>query len=145
MRSTRTRKRRRSRRDKWVSLRRTLLRRRQELLGEMHGELASRGTDAAGASFNDVADQASRALCDELAQGFAEIATANLRMIDRALERIEKRTYGRCENCGKAIPVSRLRALPFAELCVECKREEEAAAGEGPLQPPAPPPPFLGE
>lgn len=40
--------------------------------------------------------------------------------IDRALERIDAGTYGRCEACGVTIPAERLDALPWAALCVPC-------------------------
>lgn len=39
---------------------------------------------------------------------------------NRALERVEAGTYGLCESCGKAIPIERLEALPYSNLCVEC-------------------------
>lgn len=48
-----------------------------------------------------------------------------LARIDRALNRIEQGTYGACLKCGAAIPAERLEAIPFAELCVECKKKEE--------------------
>jgi DnaK suppressor protein len=41
--------------------------------------------------------------------------------IDDALRKIERKTYGGCERCYQAIPKARLRALPFARLCVACK------------------------
>jgi DnaK suppressor protein len=41
--------------------------------------------------------------------------------IDRALAKIEARTYGLCEKCGQPIPRLRLKALPAAPLCVACK------------------------
>jgi RNA polymerase-binding transcription factor len=41
--------------------------------------------------------------------------------IDRALAKIELGTYGRCEQCGQPIPKPRLKALPYAALCVSCK------------------------
>jgi len=41
--------------------------------------------------------------------------------IDDALARINDRTYGYCERCFQPIPKPRLRALPFARLCVACK------------------------
>ena len=41
--------------------------------------------------------------------------------IDHALVRIEAGTYGVCERCGQAIPRARLKALPQARLCVDCK------------------------
>ena len=41
--------------------------------------------------------------------------------IDRALAKINAGTYGTCEQCGNAIPQARLKALPYAALCVACK------------------------
>jgi DnaK suppressor protein len=41
--------------------------------------------------------------------------------IDRALAKIEAGTYGTCEQCGQPIPKARLKALPYATLCVACK------------------------
>jgi len=41
--------------------------------------------------------------------------------IDYALERVADKTYGYCERCFQPIPKPRLRALPYARLCVACK------------------------
>lgn len=45
--------------------------------------------------------------------------------IDRALVKLEAGRFGRCEQCGQDIPLSRLEALPAAATCMVC-----AAAGE---------------
>jgi DnaK suppressor protein len=41
--------------------------------------------------------------------------------IDRALAKLDAGTYGTCEQCGQPIPKARLKALPYATLCVGCK------------------------
>ncbi len=41
--------------------------------------------------------------------------------IDYASERVADKTYGYCERCFQPIPKPRLRALPYARLCVACK------------------------
>jgi RNA polymerase-binding transcription factor DksA len=41
--------------------------------------------------------------------------------IDLAIIKINEGTYGVCENCNGIIPKERLRALPHAALCVQCK------------------------
>lgn len=41
--------------------------------------------------------------------------------IDRALAKIDVGNYGTCEQCGQPIPQARLKALPYAALCVGCK------------------------
>jgi DnaK suppressor protein len=38
-----------------------------------------------------------------------------------ALERMEKGTYGFCDNCKKEIDIERLRANPSARTCIKCK------------------------
>ena len=48
-------------------------------------------------------------------------ASAAVEEIDDALRKIDRKTYGGCERCHQAIPKARLRALPFARLCVACK------------------------
>ena len=45
--------------------------------------------------------------------------------IDAALEKIEQNEFGECENCGEEIGIKRLEARPVAELCIDCKAEQE--------------------
>lgn len=54
-----------------------------------------------------------------------------IRDIDAALERMDTGEYGLCENCGNEIAIARLRALPMAQLCIECAtaREKRQQAG----------------
>jgi RNA polymerase-binding transcription factor DksA len=42
-----------------------------------------------------------------------------------ALDRLNKGTFGRCEECGNPIPKPRLSALPYTRYCVECARKLE--------------------
>ncbi|MDA9655787.1 TraR/DksA C4-type zinc finger protein, partial [Candidatus Actinomarina] len=43
-----------------------------------------------------------------------------LNQVDHALYLIKKKKYGICENCGVAIPVARLEALPYSTNCRDC-------------------------
>ncbi len=45
--------------------------------------------------------------------------------IDRALERMKNKTYGLCVPSGRRISVPRLEALPWTEVCVDCKARSE--------------------
>jgi RNA polymerase-binding transcription factor len=47
---------------------------------------------------------------------------SNLRDVERALSKMEAGTYGICERCGQPISRERLEALPWAELCIDCKQ-----------------------
>jgi DnaK suppressor protein len=45
--------------------------------------------------------------------------------IDKALVKIDEGTYGLCDRCGKPIEKLRLKALPYANLCIKDKQAEE--------------------
>jgi len=45
--------------------------------------------------------------------------------IKEALERIENKTYGLCEECGEQISEARLKARPVTTLCIDCKKRQE--------------------
>lgn len=49
---------------------------------------------------------------------------ANLREVDAALAKVRDGTYGICERCGRPISDERLEAIPWATLCIDCKRTE---------------------
>lgn len=44
---------------------------------------------------------------------------------ERALSRIDAKTYGSCEECGNSIGKARLQVFPRATLCMLCKQKEE--------------------
>ncbi len=48
-------------------------------------------------------------------------ALAAVEEIDAALAKIADGSYGACERCGEPVPKARLKALPYARLCVACK------------------------
>ena len=80
------------------------------------GEIGSGGTD------NHLGDTAGAAYDRELDHGLEEGAQQTLDEIDAALARIEDGTYGTCEICGKPIGDERLRAIPWARLCIDDQR-----------------------
>lgn len=47
-------------------------------------------------------------------------ARDHLEEVDRALERLERGDYGRCEACREPIPPGRLEVRPAATTCVRC-------------------------
>jgi DnaK suppressor protein len=52
-----------------------------------------------------------------------------LQKIDLALEKIEDGTFGTCGSCGEDIGIKRLQARPVAELCIDCKSQQEKLEG----------------
>ena len=83
------------------------------------GELVS------GSADQHMADTATETVEREIGNTLEEHDERLLGEIDAALGRIENGTYGKCVNCGAQIPVERLEAMPWATLCIDCKRLEE--------------------
>ncbi|MDB5107149.1 MAG: molecular chaperone DnaK, partial [Candidatus Binatus sp.] len=75
-----------------------------------------------------------RSLADvETDASLIERARERLRQIDEAFARLGSGEYGTCARCGEEIPLARLKAVPFAQYCVDCQQEinDEAKAGRG--------------
>lgn len=45
--------------------------------------------------------------------------------IDEAVTRMKRGTYGVCKYAGRKIPLERLEAIPWANVCVDCKARAE--------------------
>jgi len=48
-----------------------------------------------------------------------------LYQIDDALKRLDEGSFGICSQCNQAITMSRLRAVPYASMCIDCQRVKE--------------------
>lgn len=44
--------------------------------------------------------------------------------VDHALQKFDDGSYGKCEECGAAIPLPRLEAKPAARLCIDCASKQ---------------------
>ncbi|HJX74195.1 MAG TPA: TraR/DksA family transcriptional regulator [Candidatus Deferrimicrobiaceae bacterium] len=105
-----------------------LLKMREELVRGISRR--SKATAVSGVSdIGDILDSVSEERTRELDMILTDREKQKLKQIDDALERIEEKTYGLCEECGVKIPRARLKVVPFAKYCVECKevieREEK--------------------
>ncbi len=56
-----------------------------------------------------------------------ELTSRTVRGIETALERLEAGEFGACSECGGEIGEARLRALPFAALCLHCQEKRDIA------------------
>ena len=70
----------------------------------------------------DVVDFALESASDEINSQLAGIESRELELTNLALKKMELGNYGKCEHCQRNIPLARLQALPYAILCVDCKR-----------------------
>ena len=80
--------------------------------------------DLSGYSYH-MADVGTDSFGREMELNIASNENDRIRMIDEALERIEENTFGKCVACDGKINIERLRAIPYARLCIECARESE--------------------
>ena len=113
-----------------------LLQRRQDIMGDvsqLEDETLSKSRLSASGDLSAVpyhmADVGTDNYEQEFALGLLENEEEELREINAALGRIVDKTFGRCEGCAKEIPKSRLKVIPYARLCIECKRAEEDNGG----------------
>lgn len=106
------------------SLKDMLLRMREELVRE----IARRSRESKGKTtqdIGDILDSVSEERTRELDMLLTDREKQKLKQIDDALERFEENLYGLCEECGVKIPKARLKVVPFAKYCVECKEAIE--------------------
>ena len=68
----------------------------------------------------DSVDGGTMAFEYEKEMALVENARDLLRKVDHAEVMIKKGKYGICESCGKAIPIARLKVLPYTTVCVDC-------------------------
>jgi len=107
-------------------LRRQLLDRQRELAASYRRNQGSNRRSDDGPL--DIADTATELYTQEFNYGLSEKDRAELTLIKDALERMEMGDYGECEECGGKISEVRLRALPWAPLCISCQEEKESIA-----------------
>lgn len=113
------------RKDFIESVRRELMQRRASLLDDVSGDESLLDALGIDTQKGDSVDQATSSLAGEITAQLAGVEFREIANIDRALCRIEDKTYGICEGCRKNIPIARLKAIPHAIFCVDCKRLAE--------------------
>jgi len=119
-----------SRKDAISQLREQLIRRRDALHRALEGDL-SLLRELHQEKTGDFLDAAADAVQDELNSALIEAESRELNAINEAIGRIEQGVYGDCETCGKSIPLTRLRAIPYAVDCIDCRRKAESHASGG--------------
>jgi len=72
-----------------------------------------------------MADMAADTYERELSMNIVSSEQELLYQIDDALKRIDDGSYGVCIQCNKPITMSRLKAVPYASMCVACQRTKE--------------------
>ena len=98
---------------------------RQTITDAERALVAIQGDGSGEGAGDDQVDAGTKTFEREHEMSLAQNSKDLLSQVERALGRIDDRTYGACESCGRPIAKARLQAFPRATLCVSCKQREE--------------------
>ncbi len=104
--------------------RKRLLKMRENILNKakkLKEDSYNLGTDG----IQDMADAASNTYNADILMSISDNDLTILKDIDNSLDKLNKGTYGICEECEEKISEKRLEANPVARYCITCKRQME--------------------
>ncbi|MBI5597437.1 MAG: TraR/DksA C4-type zinc finger protein [Elusimicrobia bacterium] len=104
-------------------IRKQLVEQRKDVIEAMRRNRAEEITSDTG----DEADQAAASMDRDLRFELSDTERNTLDQIEGALRKMDKGTYGLCEQCRESIETLRLKALPFARYCIRCQTGSEKA------------------
>lgn len=102
----------------------TLHRQREELLRDV-AETEAELRLIAGDREAEVEERAQQERMTRLLARLDDRQIHAFQEIEAALQRVADATYGTCENCGQAIAIGRLWALPATRVCADCASRQE--------------------
>lgn len=105
------------------AIRKKLVEQRQDVIEAMKRNRAPEVTSDTG----DEADQAQAAMDRDLQFELSDTERNTLDQIEGAIRKIDKGTYGVCEQCRQPVETLRIKALPFARYCIRCQAGSERA------------------
>ena len=118
-----------ARKDALLRLHSSLVAKRDALRKQLLMELEdSTSSDHLG---GDLADAALDDSQNEMHSQLAAFESRELEQIERALQLLKAGKYGQCEVCGEQIPIARLKALPYATVCIDCRQRQERRTDRG--------------
>ena len=94
-------------------------------LAEVEAEMDELIAESGEGAGDDQADSGTKTFEREHEMSLVYNARDMVLQTERALERIDSKSYGRCEECGNSIGKARLQVFPRATLCMVCKQKEE--------------------
>lgn len=107
-----------------TQIRKALEKEQQRLSVELGVYSGLDNTDRAVSPFNKKMEAASQ--ISEYEQKLVNVRRIKQQIaeVEHALSKIQNGTYGMCDDCGKPIPEGRLKAIPQANLCLDCKTRQ---------------------
>lgn len=109
-------------------IKKTLLELKDDLLQDISQGVKSE-KESSEKEIGDIYDIANNERDRELSLILNDREREKLLEIEDALDRIEEDSYGVCDECGESIAEGRLKILPFAKVCVDCKSKTERMGG----------------
>ena len=94
-------------------------------IAQQQEEIAELIADSGDGAGDDQADAGTKTFEREHEMALANNARDLLEQVENALERIAKKSYGKCGICSNPIGKERLKFRPYATLCMPCKQREE--------------------
>ena len=94
-------------------------------LANVEAEMNDLIADSGEGAGDDQADSGTKTFEREHEMSLVINARDMVLQTERALARIDAKSYGMCEECGSPIGKARLQVFPRATLCMICKQKEE--------------------
>lgn len=76
----------------------------------------------------DPVDMTLQAAEREMAMNNLDRHAAMVRQLRSAIERVKDGAYGICRECEEEIAPRRLKAIPWAQLCIQCQEQADRSA-----------------
>ncbi len=109
-------------------LRKLLIDRKRRMWSDLKDEFFRKLGKEYNTQFDNPHDIEELALIDmieDMGVAVADIHRQELVSIDEAIKKLEDGTYGVCSACAADIDEERLKVVPFATHCVNCKAKTE--------------------
>ena len=104
--------------------RKILLKEREQIIGDVK-QIFESSQEVGQDGIQDIGDEAANVYNKQILLTLNENERMRLKEVDEALDRIENKAYGICEECGEPIGMKRLEVKPVAKYCVPCKTKLE--------------------
>lgn len=105
--------------EQMATLREKLVGLRQSLASDVDN-IQKHSNDEFEAEVPDVNDEASRTYSRQVMLSRGEVDRQLLKLIDEALDSLDRGDYGTCIDCEREIPFPRLLSVPYVERCIDC-------------------------
>ena len=109
---------------KWTHFTKLVLKEKEGILNELGG-VQDHIVEIADVRAPEETEEALLSEGRERLSVFMHRGSQKLEAVNRALERIQNGTYGKCAACGVSIPEERLEYLPTTSLCLTCQSLKE--------------------